>query len=155
MRPALRSAAFAVCLLALATSARAELAPWDQAKVTELAKQLEAATRALSDSFRQRPPPTLGSAQRKPFFLLKQQVRSLRREARSMSRALQRGADLEETQPSWDSMMRTVRSAGDIARRTFTHTEIQTRADAVRDLLNQLAPYYDPNAPPLQAPARR
>jgi hypothetical protein len=154
MRTAIRSAALVVCLLAPATGVRAELRAWDQAKVTELAKQLEAATAALSDTMRRQPPPTLGSAQRKPFFKLSQEVRFLRREARTMSRALQRGADLDETQPSFDSLMQTVRSASDIARRTFTTADIQKQADAARDVLNQLAPFYDPNFTPLE-PARR
>jgi hypothetical protein len=155
MRPAVRSVVFLVCLIAFPAGARAELTPWDQAKVTELAKQLETTTAALSDAFRQQPPPTLGSSQRKAFFQLQQQVRHLRREARTMSRALQRGADFDETQPSFESLMVTVRRATDTARRTFPTSDIQTRADATRDVLNQLAPYYDPDFVPLQPPTRR
>jgi hypothetical protein len=154
MRPVIRSVVLCLALLVLASGARAELTPWDQAKVTELAKQLETATGALSDAFRKQPQPTLGSAQRKSFFQLRQEVRQLRRESRSLSRALQQGEGQEETLPSFESMMRTVRSATDIARRTFSGADIQTRADAARDILNQLAPYYDPNFTPLQ-PGRR
>jgi hypothetical protein len=154
MRSARRSVLLAVSLLSLAASARAELTPWDQAEVTELAKQLEPATSALSDALRQQPPPTAGSPQRAPFFELQQEVRFLRREARTMSRALERGADREETLPGWESMMQTVRSATEIARRTFSGAQVQTRADAAREILNQLAPYYDPDFTPLE-PGRR
>jgi hypothetical protein len=153
MRPAIRSVVLAACLLALAGGARAELA-WDQAKITELAKQLEAATDALSDTFRRQPPPTLGSPQRKPFYLLKQEVRQLRREARVMSRALQRGADRDETQPSFDNLMETVRRAQDRSRRVSTVAQMHEQADAAREILNQLASYYDPNFTPLE-PQRR
>src|SRR5262245_43483570 len=102
-RTPLRSAAVVACLLALASDARAELQKWDQARVTELAKQLDAATSALSQSFRRQPTPTLGAPHRQRFFRLQQEVRLLDREARFMSRALQRGADRDEAQPSFDS----------------------------------------------------
>jgi hypothetical protein len=51
-------------------------------------------------------------------------------------------------------MMQTVRSAADTARSTFSGAQVQTRADAAREILNQLAPYYDPNFTPLE-PGRR
>jgi hypothetical protein len=155
MRPAARTVVFLLCLAAFAAGARAALTPWDQAKVTELGKQLETTTAALSDTFRKQPPPTLGSSQRKAFFQLQQQVRHLRRESRTMSRALQRGADFDETQPSFESLMVTVRRAVDTARRVFPTGEMQTRADAVRDVLNQLGPYYDASFQPLTPPERR
>jgi hypothetical protein len=155
MRSAFRSVVVLVCLLGFAPGARAELAAWDQARVAELARQLEAATAALSESMRRQQPPTTGSSQRQPFFLLQHEVRHLRREAHSMSLALQRGAGQEETLPSYESLMRTVRSATDIARRVLAVAELQTRADAAREILNQLAPFYDPNFQPLTPPARR
>jgi hypothetical protein len=154
MKSAVRCAAVAVSLLAFAGSARAELTPWDQAKVTELGKQLETATNELFQAFRRQPAPTKGTSQRAPYFQLQQEIRHLRREARSMSRALQRGADLEETQPSWQSMMQTVRTAQDRARRVFSGADVQERANAAREILNQLAPYFDPNATPLQPVGR-
>ena len=51
----------AIAALILAPSARAELAAWDQAKVTGLAKELETASDALYPTCRQQPPPNLGS----------------------------------------------------------------------------------------------
>lgn len=154
MRLAVRSAVVAVSLLALASSAPAELQKWDQAKVTELAKQLETATSELWQSFRRQPPPTLGSAQRKSYFRLQQEIRQLRREARSLSRALQRGADFDEAEPSYRSMMQTVRAAQDNARGVFSGADVRQRADAAREILNQLAPYFDADAAPL-APVSR
>src|SRR5262245_39925765 len=155
MRTAARLAASLAGLLLLAAGARAELASWDPARVTELAKQLDAATSALSQSFRRQPPPTLGAPHRQRYFRLQQEVRQLDREARSMVRALQRGADRDEALASWESMMETVRRAQDDARRVFTVAEMHERADAVRDILNQLAPYFDPAFTPLAPPERR
>jgi hypothetical protein len=154
VKRAARSAVLAICLLALTEAATAALAPWDQAKVTELAKQLEAATRDLETSFRKQPTPAKGTPQSTAYWRLKQEVRHLRREARSLSRALQRGADREETLPSYDSLMQTVRSAQTNARRVFTVADVIERANTAREILNQLMPFFDPNAEPLQPVGR-
>jgi len=154
VKPAIRSAVVVVSLLAFAAGAPAELAKWDQAKVTELGKQLETATNELWQSFRRQPEPTRASPQRKRFFQLRQEIRQLRREARSLSRALQRGEDQEATEPSYRSMMQTVRAARDNARVVFSGADVQQRAGVVLDILNQLTPFYDASAPPL-APVSR
>lgn len=155
MKLAIRSFALAICLLAVAGTARAELAAWDQAKVTELAQQLEAETARLFRTFRDRQQPTLGSSQRLPYHRLKQEVRFLRRESRSLSQALQRGAGFDETLPSYETMMQTVRRAQNNARTVFTTADMQESADAARAILNQLGPFYDPNFTAVDPPERR
>lgn len=138
-------------ILALAAPA-AQAAPaqaWDQAKVTELGKQLEAATNDLWQTFRRQPRPTLGQGQSNSFFRLQQQLRSLRSEARSLSRMLQGGAGHDETLPSFQSMMETIRIAQDNARRVFSGAEVREKADAARAVMNQLIPFYDTAAQPL------
>ena len=151
----IRAAALAAgLLLALAPGARAELTPWDQAKVTALAKELAAATAELSRSFRRQPPPQLGSPQRAPFFRLDQEVRHLRRESSSLARMLERGADRDQAQGSYESLMETVRRARENARRILTVAEIAERSDAALAILNQLRPYFEADAQPLE-PVRR
>jgi len=148
---AVRRAVLAVSLLALAAPAGA--APqqaWDQAKVTELGKQLEAATADLWSTFRRQPRPTVGQGQANSFFRLQQQLRALRSEARSLSRSLQGGAGHDETLPSFESMMQTIRIAQDNARRVFTGAEVRDKAQVARDVLNQMMPYYDTTATPLE-----
>jgi len=148
---AVRCAVLAVSMLALAAPAGA--APqqaWDQAKVTALGKQLEAKTQDLWDTFRRQPTPTAGSMQARSYFRLQQQIRQLRREARSLSRSLQGGAGHDETLPSFESMMETVRRAQDEARRVFSGEDVRERAQAAREVLNQLMPYYDTAAQPVE-----
>jgi len=154
MRHPIRTAVVAVCLLALATAARAELAPWDQAKVTDLAKQLEAASAELLSSFRAQPAPTRGSAQRRSHALLRQDITKLRNGARALSTALQGGATKDQTLGRYRSLMQIVRRAQDHARSVFSGAPVAQRADAAREILNQLTPFYDANAAPLQ-PVRR
>ena len=50
--------------------------------------------------------------------------------------------------------MEIVRSARDNARRVFTTQDVQARAADVRQLLNEITPYYDPDAAPLEPRAR-
>jgi len=154
MRPAIRSSVLAVCALVLAAGASAELAPWDQAKVTELAKQLAATAADLSDSFRKMPAPTKGSSQQQSHFLLTRQLRDIRRSADALSSALQQGGDRKATLARYQSLMQRVRTARDHARRITAGTEVTQKADAARDILNQMAPFYDANAAPME-PVRR
>jgi len=163
MKPVIHCAAIAVCLVAFASSAGAaetatkESAPtatWDQAKVLALAQQLDTTTGELFQAMRRQPAPTLGNPQRLPFHRLMQKVRQLRRESRSLSNQLQLGGDREQTQPSYESMMETVRAARVLARRVSPTADINDRATAALTILNQLAPFYDGKAEPLEPVGR-
>ena len=148
---AVQCALVALATLALAAPVEAAaVQPWDQAKVTELGQQLEATTKELSDTFRRQPPPTVGSGQARSYYRLQQQIRQIRTEARSLSRALQKGAGHDETLPGFENMMQTIRLAQDEARRVFSTTEVRDKAAAAREVLNQLLPYYDAEAAPLE-----
>lgn len=151
--PALRpSIVFAAALaFALGTApAGAELAAWDQAKATSLAKELVPAAKALEDSFRKQPPPTVGSGQSRDYHRLRQVIRHLRQEATALADDLGEGSGMEATLPSYESLMTSVRDAREIGARIFASQEIKERASAAREILNQLSPYYDPDAVPLQ-----
>src|SRR5262245_9237785 len=145
-------AAFAAALLASGAPAHAELASWDQAKVTALAKQLDDASQKLYDTFYKQPKPTVG--QQRDFYRLKQDIRHIKNDARELRRQLEKGAGREETQPSYDDLMQGVRRAQDSAARVFTTKDLQDSAGAARTVLNQLSPYYDANAKPLE-PVKR
>jgi hypothetical protein len=134
--------------------ARAELAAWDQAKVAALAKQLTPATDALYDAFYKQPPATVGSGQARAYQRLKQDVRRIRTEARELDGALAKGEGQEATLPMYENLMQVVRDARDDARQVFTTADVAERASAVRALLNQLGPYYDPDFQAYQPPAR-
>jgi hypothetical protein len=134
----------------LSATARAELTAWDQAKVTALAKQLEVSSKTLYDTFYKQPPPNIGSGHSQDYRRLKQEVRRIKSEARELASALDKGDGREDTLPIYESLMEIVRSARDNARRVFTTQDVQARAGDVRQILNQLAPYYDPDAVPLQ-----
>ena len=136
-------------LLLSAPNARAELAAWDQAKVTALGKELVQATNALEEIFRKQPPPSVGSVQIDSYHRLKQFVRLLRVVSHEFTDSLEKGEGREETLNIYDNLMQLARSARDEAGRVFVAHEVGERAGAVRQVLNRLGPYYDPDFPPL------
>jgi hypothetical protein len=144
----------AALMLAVAlpiASARADLAKWDQAKVTALGGQLADAAKNLQDVFYNHPPASVGSGQSRDYQRLKQTLRRLRMEADQYKGDLDKGAGQEETAPQYDDVMMSVRDAREIASRMFTTQDMKDAASKARAVLNQLAPYYDPDAVPLQA----
>jgi hypothetical protein len=136
-----------------AGAAHAELAAWDQAKVTALGKQLKDATKNLYDTFYKQPPPQLGAGQGNDYRRLKQTMRRIQSEARELDSELSKGKGRDDTLDIYENLMSLVRDARDDARRVFTTQDVQNSAAEARKVLNELAPYYDPDAAPLQ-PAR-
>ncbi len=123
----------------LARGARAELAAWDQAQVTELSKQLAAATDALSDTFLKQPPPSLGSMQSQAYYRLKQWVRLLEVQARTLADSTQKGEGREPTLPMYENLMQLVRSAREDAPRAFVGS-LHARAAIGSALLRSPSP---------------
>jgi hypothetical protein len=137
----------AIAALFFAPSARGELAAWDQAQVTRLAKELTTATDSLYNTFIKQPPPNVGSMQTQGYHRLKQWVRLLRIEARELANSLGEGEGREQTLPIYDNLMQLTRSARDDAARVFVAQDVGERAGAVRGVPNRLGPYYDPDFP--------
>lgn len=135
----------AIAAFLLAPSARAELAAWDQAKVTGLAKELEAATDALYQTFRQQPPPNVGSMHSQSYYRLKQLVRMLHGQVDVFATALREGDGRDQTVWMYETVMSLTRSARLEAGRVFVAKDVGERAAAVRGVLNQLGQYYDPD----------
>jgi len=82
----------AIALFSAALVASAALAPWDQAKVAELAKQLLDTTGALADTFYKQPVPDVGSLQSRNYEQLRDDVKRIDQEARKLSSSIAKGA---------------------------------------------------------------
>jgi len=144
----------AVSLSLAAGRAGAELAPWDQGKVTGIAKQLESAAKDLYDTFYKQPVPTVGSGQARSYQRLKQKIRGIRMQADQLAGDLEKGEGQEATLPAYEDLMQLVRSARDDARKIFTTKDVEEKAAAAREQLNALGPYYDPNYESLKPVSR-
>lgn len=125
-------------------AARADVREWDPERVKSLAEQLQVATNALYDAFYKQPIP--GVAQNKVYYRLKQDIRTLRTDTRHLSDALAHGAGRDETLPIWQDLTQAVQSAIDHAASVFTTRDVDQKARAAAAILDQLAPYYDPDA---------
>ena len=115
-----RHVVHAICLLAMilllpAANARAELAAWDQARVTALGKELVQASNALYETFRKQPPPSVGSMQSASYHRLKQFVRMLHVVSQEFAHPLEKGEGREQTLTIYDNLMQLARSARDEA----------------------------------------
>ena len=130
----------------LPSTSFAELAQWDQERVTAIAAELTKACDSLYDTFQKEPERTLGSGQFKDFYRLRQLIRRIKSEARQLSSALAQGEGYDQTLPIYDNLMAMVRDAREVSKRTFTSSFVLDKASAAGDVLQQMAPYYDPTA---------
>lgn len=124
----------------------AELAKWDQERVTALGAELKEACDALYETFLKEPEKTVGSGQARDYYRLRQIVRRLKGDARQLSSALEKGEGYDETLPIYESLMVMVRDARETAKRTFNSNYVLDKAAAAGDVLRRIAPYYDPKA---------
>ena len=85
---------------------------------------------------------------------MKQVTRVMKTEARELSGQLEKGEGYEQTLPSYESLMELVRTARELGARIFATEDLKQKAAAVRGLLNQLGPYYDPDFQTLQPVTR-
>jgi hypothetical protein len=137
----------AAALAALATApAAAEVRPWDPARATALARELVAATIELYDTFFKQPRPPATPRSDRDYHRLKADLRRLQNEARGFLADLESGEGREETLPAFESMLVTVNWARERAQSVFTTKDVREKASRVRAILNELAPYYDPDA---------
>jgi hypothetical protein len=140
-----------VCLACFAAAAFssasfAQLATWNQERVTAIAKEAGEKTSKLYDVFYKQPPATIGSAQARSYYELKQSVRRIRREAGHLASELESGKAQEETKPIYDNLAQMVDRATEESRRTFTSDDLLAAAMSAGDAIRRLAPYYDPKA---------
>ena len=127
--------------------ARADLAKWDQAKVTAAAEDLARATVALRGGLRARPPNTLGQPGRRAFFSLREETQVLVSTSGRLQRALAGGAAMEETYPTFRRLVRAGRRGARELRRIDLDIETRNNVEAVADGIRKLRPYFEPEPP--------
>ncbi len=139
-----------ILLLTGPTPAASEPVAWDQASVSEHARNLATKADAIHRDIRSR---QLGDQNRRDFYRLRETVRRIRSETARLASLLEDGGGHDETLPVFEQLGSQVRNAREIAKRMFMTTGLQDRFAAARAVLDDLAPYYD--AAPLPPPIRR
>jgi hypothetical protein len=130
----------------LPSASFAELAQWDQERVTALGAELTEACDALYDTFVKEPEKGIGSGQARDYYRLRQVIRRIKTEARHLSASLAAGEGYDQTLPIYENLMTMVRDARELSQRTFTSNFVLDKAAAAGDVLRRIAPYYDPKA---------
>lgn len=131
-----------LCSTLLSGSALAELAKWDQTRVTNMAKELVDKVQGVADALRQGPQSNIGSGQSASFYRFKQEVRRIRIEAKHLHSQLADGKSREETMPVFEDLVSMRNSAGSEARRLFMPDQTLAAITSAGDVLNRIRPYY-------------
>lgn len=139
--------AFAVAFGVLCTtSALAELAKWDAARVTSIAQKLAASCDAWEQAVRRQPGASVGSGDAREEGGLLQSARVLKEQSGALAAHLAEGKGYDETHDLYRTLKEVVDDTEDDGRRAALDAPTLAAWAKVTDELRQIAPYYDPNA---------
>ena len=140
MRVVLHFAMLGFCLgLFAAPAPAAEQAEWDQAMVTDLAKQL---IPAVNTAYASILPGQLGDANPNNFYRLREIGRRIRGEARRLADLLGKGEGHDATWPVYEQLAMQVRDAQELASRLFIPQPVSTNLQACKAVIDELTPFY-------------
>jgi hypothetical protein len=120
----------------------AELATWDQARVSAIAQKLAKATEKLYATFYKQPLPGMFGGGPDPHQF-KDTVRLMHSESLHFAGELEKGEGRDKTLPVFKRLKELNDDAQEYGREIFLANPSLNRFSGVQDLLRQLAPYYD------------
>jgi len=136
-----------------ASSAKAQPAKWDQARVTSIAQQLAVAVGELRETVRKQPP-LANSPQRKVRFQALDDLRTLKQVCDAFARDLKAGGSREATYPAYQRIQTIQRDLEGHGRRADIKLDTLNSYAKVADLSRRLGPYYEEEAKEVEgAPA--
>jgi hypothetical protein len=139
--------AFALALAALAAPpASAELATWDQARVTAIAKQLSAAADAWELAVREQGGDEVGAGDAQDEFGLANGARVLKEQSAALAAHLADGKGYDKTVDLYKTLKEMVDDTEDDAQRAELDEPTMGAWAKFADAMRQIAPYYDPKA---------
>ena len=155
MTPAFRRAstfamsfAFAATLAAAPSIARAELAKWDQARVTAIATELAEAVAKASLEVDKQKGSRVDIGQERAYYEFREDMRLARNTSRHLARELQGGQGREETYPTFKRLKTLRNDAAENARRADMPEATLATITAAGELLNRIRPYYEEEPAP-------
>jgi hypothetical protein len=135
-----------VAAACLSTPAAADLASWDQARVTGIAKQLASACDAFEQAARRQPGAALGSGDAQAVFGMQDETRALREQSLALADHLAAGKGHDPTRDEYRSLKEIADDVEEEAQRSALDEPTMDAWAKVADLMRQIAPYYDPKA---------
>jgi hypothetical protein len=132
--------------LVLATPAAAQLAAWDQARVTSIGKQLADAADAWELAIREQPGGEIGSGDADQQFGLVNKARVIREQSRALADHLAKGDGYDKTRDLYRDLKEVMDDTEVIAQRSELDEPTMDAWSKLVDLQRQIAPYYDTKA---------
>jgi hypothetical protein len=135
--------ASALTLVLAPRPAAADVAKWDQQRVTAIAAELaQAVDKATVDVSKQKGSRVDVSRER-AFYEFREDMRLAKNSARHLARELQAGKGREETYPTFKRLKTLRNDAAENARRADMPDDTIASITAAGELLNRLRPYYE------------
>ena len=131
----------ALALLLLPAAALAELAKWDQARVTQIAEEFADAMKDLRKEMQAAPPITDPTRQRALYVAL-DDIRIMTNSARLLANKLKAGEGREETFAAWRRLDLLRRDFEENSRKAMIEDAIMDKVLTAGELLIRLTPYY-------------
>ena len=128
--------------LALGLGAQAELASWDQERVTSYAAELETATNELNRALAGRPTYVTQVNQR-AFYQARDDIRVMHTSARHLHNKLKEGEGRDSTLPVFKRIRLLQRTAQEEGRKAAIPEDIMAKATPVGVAIIKLRPYYE------------
>jgi hypothetical protein len=131
----------------VALPAAADLAAWDQARTTQIARELAHSCDAFEQAVRDQPGMgVVGSGSAEAGLGLKELSRALRDQSRALADHLADGKGHDQTLDEWRGLKEVSDSVEERADQTELDNPTLDAWATVADQMRQLAPYYDPKA---------
>jgi hypothetical protein len=142
-----RTALAVVAALAAGTAlgagrASAELAQWDQARVTQYAQELEKASDELQRALDAQPTYTTPINQRS-YYQASDDIRVMANSAKHLVAELKSGKGRAETYPTFQRIRSLQKNAQEEGRKAMIPEHIMGKATPVGGAIIKLAPYYE------------
>jgi hypothetical protein len=138
----IRTAAHATALAAAVALPGSAGTAWDQARATQLAGQLEDATKGFEDELRKQPAATAASGHPDSAERLRDQAQRLENSAASLSAHLEKGEGRKETDALFKNVTQDASETAEYARNQLIPEPVMAEWDAVTKALESLANYY-------------
>jgi hypothetical protein len=135
-------AAAAAAVWLVAGAANAELAKWDQERVTKYAVELEQATGELRRALEKLPIQQFATQER-AFYQVRDTIRMLDRASGGLAEALKKGEGMEATHPRFKRIMLLRNEAAEQGRRADIPNDVMDKVTPAGTALMKLRPYYE------------
>lgn len=119
-----------------------QLVPWNQAGVTQIAKQLSSATEAWQLAVRQQGDINVGSGAAEASFGVLEKSQAVTEQARSLAGHLEAGQGREQTLNQFRDLQEVVDDVDAQAPLARVEAPTQTAWSQVTGLMKQLSPFY-------------